>query len=98
MKIFPGGEDNYVVPDYAARTYEFQVQLPGDINCDQCIVQWSYVAGNSWGTDPDGTSCTGCGQQETFRNCADIKIQPKYIFFFFSCKTNKTISLFYIQL
>ena len=38
------------------------------------LFQWTYRAGNSWGTDPDGTSCVGCGNQEHFRACADITI------------------------
>jgi len=52
------------------------VQLPTEITCDQCILQWTYTAGNSWGTSPNGTSCTGCGPQEWFRACADIAIVP----------------------
>lgn len=35
----------------------------------------ALFAGNSWGTDPDGRSCLGCGLQEEFRNCADIRIE-----------------------
>ena len=38
------------------------------------MFQWTYKTGNSWGTDPDGTSCIGCGDQEHFRACADIRI------------------------
>ena len=30
--------------------------------------------GNSWGSDPDGTSCLGCGYQEEFYGCSDITI------------------------
>lgn len=32
------------------------------------------LIGNSWGVDPNGTACIGCGIQEEFRNCADISI------------------------
>lgn len=32
--------------------------------------------GNSWGKDPDGTSCVGCGYQEEFYGCSDIRILP----------------------
>ena len=32
------------------------------------------LAGNNWGKCEDGTSGMGCGPQETFRSCADIKI------------------------
>ena len=39
------------------------------------IALFSYaVLGNSWGTDPDGTGCLGCGKQEQYYNCADIAI------------------------
>ena len=38
------------------------------------LFQWTYRTANSWGTDPDGTSCVGCGKQEHFRACADIAI------------------------
>lgn len=39
--------------------------------------QWKYVAGNSWGVDPDtGKGCVGCGPvQEHFFGCADIAIK-----------------------
>ena len=43
---------------------------------------WAFliftIIGNSWGTDPDGTSCVGCGNQETFRACADVRIIGNY--------------------
>lgn len=50
----------------------------------QCILKKSPVntllnhilpLGNSWGTDPDGTSCTGCGPQEEFYGCSDIAVE-----------------------
>ena len=30
--------------------------------------------GNNWNQCGNGTGAVGCGMQETFRNCADIKI------------------------
>ena len=30
--------------------------------------------GNTWGICANGTGAMGCGDQEMFRNCADIKI------------------------
>ena len=30
--------------------------------------------GNTWGVDPDGTECVGCGPQGNFYGCADISI------------------------
>lgn len=32
--------------------------------------------GNSWGVCANGTGAVGCGNQETFVNCADISILP----------------------
>ena len=68
--------DKYVLPDQATRKFPVKVQLPKDLECDQCILQWTYVAGNNWGTDSEtGKSCIGCGSQEHFRSCADISIK-----------------------
>lgn len=36
----------------------------------------SLTLGNSWGQFPGQPGCKGCGPQETFVNCADIKITP----------------------
>ena len=30
----------------------FQVVLPAGLECWQCIMQWTYVTGNSWGSGP----------------------------------------------
>ncbi|KAJ8311616.1 hypothetical protein KUTeg_010971, partial [Tegillarca granosa] len=54
--------------------HHLKVKLPADIVCYQCVLQWKYTTGNFWGTDPDGRSCIGCGNQELFVNCADIAI------------------------
>jgi len=54
--------------------YHVPVQLPADIACDHCVIQWHYKAGNSWGSCSDGTQGIGCGAQETFINCADVAI------------------------
>lgn len=32
------------------------------------------IEGNNWGECEDGTHAIGCGNQETFRSCADISI------------------------
>ena len=45
-----------------------QVRLPM-MECEQCVLQWTYRNGRDWGT------CNGaCGPVETFRACADIAI------------------------
>ena len=40
-----------------------------------------HFAGNNWGSCDDGTSGMGCGPQETFRSCADIRIEPHPLLF-----------------
>ncbi|XP_050410035.1 uncharacterized protein LOC126824727 [Patella vulgata] len=50
------------------------LKLPEDVVCSQCVFQWKYHTGNSWGTNPDGKSCVGCGPQEEFYACSDIAI------------------------
>ena len=50
------------------------VILPADVRCRACVIQWKYNTGNSWGVDPDGRGCVGCGPQEQFYGCADIAI------------------------
>jgi hypothetical protein len=51
-----------------------EYQLPKDILCTQCILQWRYVAGNNWGVCKNGTGMLGCGPQEEFRACADVAV------------------------
>ncbi|XP_046555463.1 uncharacterized protein LOC124264736 [Haliotis rubra] len=58
----------------ASKRYHVDVILPSKVSCSQCVLQWKYHTGNSWGTDPDGRGCTGCGPQEEFYGCSDIAI------------------------
>lgn len=53
----------------------YRVKLPEGITCRQCVIQWTYHTGNTWGDCNNGTSAVGCGDQETFRNCADVMIR-----------------------
>lgn len=49
--------------------------IPEGFQCKHCVLQWAYTAGNSWGTDPlTGNGCMGCGNQEQFYGCSDIRI------------------------
>lgn len=57
--------------------YDAMVWLPAGVTCNNCVIQWTYTTGNSWGTCPDGSGQLGCGNQETFRNCADVSIRSK---------------------
>ena len=53
----------YFLPDQGAIKYHPQIQLPLDLKCTACILQWRYRSGNSFGQN----------QEEIF-NCADIQI------------------------
>jgi len=54
--------------------FNYKVKLPFGLSCSQCIMQWSYYTGNTWGVCSNGTEGMGCGAQEMFRNCADVQI------------------------
>ncbi|XP_054159539.1 uncharacterized protein LOC128957752 [Oppia nitens] len=71
--------DKYIVPTNRAETYRIRLKLPDGLVCDRCVFQWSYTAGNNWGVCANGTGAVGCGPQETFRGCADVRIvgRPK---------------------
>ena len=39
-----------------------KLKLPVGLKCRDCVIQWRYNAGNSWGTDVDtGRGCIGKG-------------------------------------
>lgn len=52
--------------------YDFFVVV--EFECEHCVLQWKYVAGNNWGICSNGEGAVGCGPQEEFRACADIAI------------------------
>jgi len=54
--------------------FQYKVNLPYGLTCSQCVVQWTYYTENTWGVCKNGTEGMGCGDQETFRNCADVQI------------------------
>ncbi|XP_053669317.1 uncharacterized protein LOC128719713 [Anopheles marshallii] len=64
-------------PRNGSRIYDMKAELPTDLNCSNCVVQWKYVAGNNWGICPDGNGAVGCGPQEEFRACADVTVSEK---------------------
>ncbi|XP_044745707.1 uncharacterized protein LOC123307450 [Coccinella septempunctata] len=51
------------------------VKLPEDLTCERCVLRWHYTAGNNWGWCTSTVGALGCGPQETFRSCSDIKIE-----------------------
>jgi len=55
------------VADWIKITEYFSVQLPANLSCTRCVLQWKYHAGNNWGKDREtGLPCLGCGSQEEF--------------------------------
>jgi len=75
-----GGSTRYPVVTWDLGYWNTTVHLPAGLVCEQCILQWTYTAGNDWGTCENGTQAVGCGPQETFRACADIAITPVKLF------------------
>ncbi|XP_060076005.1 uncharacterized protein LOC132555669 [Ylistrum balloti] len=53
--------------------YTIHLKLPAGVTCSQCLLQWKYNAGNSYGCD-GGHCCIGCGEQEQFYGCADVSV------------------------
>lgn len=69
----PDGEGSryYIGPELGE--YTVQLQLPENVQCSQCVLQWKYNTGNSWGCD--GDSCgLGYGEQEQFYGCSDVSV------------------------
>lgn len=56
---------------------KYTLQLPKGVHCKHCVLQWHYRTGNRWGNCTDGTEMMGCGDQEIFRGCSDIRIYPE---------------------
>ena len=54
--------------------HKMRLQLPSDLICKRCVIQWWYRGGNTWGCDSNGCG-KGHGAQEHFVNCADISIE-----------------------
>jgi len=69
------GAFSYPIYDYTTGLRLVYVHLPRKVSCEQCILQWTYTAGNNWGVCANGTGDLGCGPQETFRACSDIRIK-----------------------
>ncbi|XP_041349372.1 uncharacterized protein LOC121368698 [Gigantopelta aegis] len=63
----------YTIDD-STGIYNILLKLPETLTCSQCVLQWKYHTANSWGFEPNGTGCMGCGAQEEFYGCADVAI------------------------
>lgn len=71
---FPNDISTRFYPRNGSRIYEIRTQLPKDLECERCVLQWKYIAGNNWGICKDGNGAVGCGPQEEFRACSDVAI------------------------
>ncbi|KAK3713146.1 hypothetical protein QZH41_010058 [Actinostola sp. cb2023] len=73
-----GGETRWYHNKYVKGkgSYKIKLQLPAGLTCKHCVLQWWWKTGNSWGCDDEGCGL-GHGEQETFVNCADIRITSK---------------------
>ncbi|KAG8228486.1 hypothetical protein J437_LFUL009351 [Ladona fulva] len=74
LQLADGSGTRYQLGNGSTGKYDVKLKLPDGVKCDLCSIRWHYRTGNSWGVCPDGTGKMGCGDQETFRNCADISI------------------------
>ncbi|KAJ7379978.1 hypothetical protein OS493_012740 [Desmophyllum pertusum] len=71
----PNGATKWKI-NVAKKDAEFKIKLvlPRGLTCDHCVMQWWWKVGNSWGCDGPNDCGMGKGRQETFVNCADIRI------------------------
>ena len=53
----------YPPPPSPGGLYRLTYRLPPHLTCGLCVLQWRYVAGNSWGKCSNGTEAVGCGPQ-----------------------------------
>lgn len=68
------GADRYWLHTPDPAWFNVVLQIPSGYRCNHCVLQWTYVAGNNWGICADGSGSLGCGPQEHFRGCSDIRI------------------------
>lgn len=69
------GENRFVLPpSQQLGWFDIELRLPAGLRCEHCVLRWTYVAGHSWGVCPDGSGRLGCGPQEHFRACSDVRI------------------------
>lgn len=72
LKTIENSEKYYIGSETG--DYTIYLSLPKNLVCKHCILRWTYITGNSWGICEDGSGAIGCGPQENFRSCSDIKI------------------------
>lgn len=73
-KILVNGGETFERVSFKADIFNLTLQLPPNLSCDHCVLQWTYVTANNLGRCVNGLVRSGCGAQETFRTCSDIRI------------------------
>lgn len=74
LRLANGGAAEFVLPTAKPGMFDVRLRLPEGLRCEHCVLQWTYVAGNNWGVCASGKGEVGCGPQEHFRACSDIRI------------------------
>jgi len=83
-----GNGDTYIPYKLGEGHFDIQTtaQLPPGVTCDRCVIRMHYRGAQNWGTCDTSRTCEcdpnsgnppggmGCGEQQTFRACADISI------------------------
>lgn len=69
------GSDRFQLEIFTNTWFDVFVRIPAGFTCNHCVMRWTYVAGNRWGTCDNGTGALGCGQQENFIACSDISVR-----------------------
>ncbi|KAK7081126.1 hypothetical protein SK128_027952 [Halocaridina rubra] len=77
LQLADGTGTRYYLDGNIRGKHTVYVQLSARLYCSHCVLQWKWVAENNWGICPDGQGRMGCGPQETFVNCADVRILRK---------------------
>ncbi|CAD5120221.1 DgyrCDS8793 [Dimorphilus gyrociliatus] len=76
---FEDGSKRWHLLQSENKPYHFKVKLPDNLECQNCVIQWKWNCGNSWGQDPgSGSGCVGCGPQEQFYGCSDVAIGKNF--------------------
>lgn len=73
----PDGSNTWPLHSSTNGEFKIKLVLPKGLTCDKCVMQWWWTVGNNWGCNDDGVCGEGLAKrQETFVNCADIRIIP----------------------
>ncbi|KAI0218340.1 hypothetical protein LSAT2_029951 [Lamellibrachia satsuma] len=77
LQLADGTGTRYSAIEGQPMKYYIPLRFPPMLVCSQCVLQWKYNTGNSWGVADDGRACVGCGPQEQFYGCADVSIERR---------------------